>query len=116
MMYRITFTAGLEKDAEGFYLSDEERYKAVEAIRRQLVARFGGYTELGSTGGWVDDEGYLVEERGARWVCLASMNRKEAERAGRELAGMIAAELRQACVVMEIERVSAAFIGPTSTK
>ena len=116
MIYRITFTAGLEKDAKGFYLGEEDVRKAVGAIRRQLVARFGGYTEADTTGGWVDDDGYLVEERGKRWTCLASMTRKEAEKAGRELAGLIAAELRQACVVMEVERVSAAFVGPTSTK
>lgn len=116
MSYRITFTAGLEKGADGFYLDEGMVADAVSTVRRQLAARFGGYTETDSVGGWIDDDGYLVEERGKRWVCLASMDRKEAEKAGRELAGMIAAELRQACVVMEIERVSSAFVGPTTTK
>lgn len=116
MSYRITITAGMGETAEGRALTPFEVNRAVERARRVLAESFGGYTEVATSGGWVNDEGRLVEEVGRRWVCLAlDMSREVAEWKGRQAAELIAEALQQACVVLEVEELrAAAFVSPAA--
>lgn len=113
MDYRITITAGTEKDADGFYLTEDELQRAVDAIRRTLIMSFERYSETATFDAWVDDDGWISRERGLRWTCLAAgVDRTEAERRGLAAAERVAAELRRARVMLEVEPVTAAFVGP----
>lgn len=67
MRHRITITAGIEESAEGAALDRFTSATAIAHVRRLLAAECGGYTETDTNGGWVNDEGRLVEERGKRW-------------------------------------------------
>lgn len=48
-------------DEEGEVL-DSEFNKRIEETRRQLSSWFGGDTTVAAGGGWVDDEGNLIDE------------------------------------------------------
>lgn len=114
MDYRITITAGTEKNSDGFYLTEDELRRAVEAIRRMFIMHFDGYSETATLDAWIDEDGWISRERGLRWTCTAAgVDRDEAERMGFAAAERVAAELRRARVVLEIEPVSAVVVvGP----
>jgi len=44
------------------------------SIRHLLATEFGGYTEVITTGGWINPDGHLVEEEGRQFTILVDVS------------------------------------------
>lgn len=77
----------------------------VEALRLEvktsLAAAFGGYTETVGTGGYVAEDGELIEER---IYLVEACYEVEDDELVQRLAARIKAELRQECVMIRKDR------------
>lgn len=115
MHFRITITTGTGFTAKGEPLSPFQVTTAQAKARGLIAGICGGYTEMFTSGGWVDPKGELVTERGLRWVTLhEAQDAEHAEYVARELAGAVAHAFQQECVVLELEPVpTVSFVAPT---
>lgn len=102
--YKFTFTAGTGVTHDGSTITSGELLEASVRIRTELANRFGGYTETSGMGGWVDDNGHLVEESSRTWECITPVKggpttAKRAEVTAQHVASFIAGALLQASVM-----------------
>lgn len=101
-MYRITITAGTMFDGAGQRMVNAGA--ALERIRHSLAMSAGGYTEQDSFGGWVKD-GQIVTEPGKRFTVLSP-----SDAGAHDMAAMVARELHQNAVALEVEELRQAEI------
>ncbi len=59
-MKLVQITTGIGEDAKGKSIKNPEGM--LKTVRKDLGKTFGGYTEVSTRGGWVNDSGRLVEE------------------------------------------------------
>jgi len=98
-MYKATVTAGVGFDMHGDIL---QANALLPKIRREIARHAGGYTELNTKGGWVDDEGELVDELGKQWIVyLPTSDRQQAIQQATMLAEFVRDSLNQRSVMLE---------------
>jgi hypothetical protein len=62
----ITFFIGLNKDKNGDNIPADEAIDAIEDICKMIAENFGGFSMSNVSGGWVNDDGELMEAVSAR--------------------------------------------------
>src|ERR1700749_2187299 len=67
-MYKLTITAGTTYDRNGKTITDGG--SALRAIRRYLVKQLGGYTEVATTSGTINEHDQFVAEAGVQFTML----------------------------------------------
>lgn len=103
-MNRYTITFGVGKDAMGEKISGEALDAALKRIRERAARMAGGYTEQTAFGGWIADDGRLIEEDSRRFIVVSDNN------VGETLARFIGNALNQAVVMLETQAVQADFV------
>lgn len=58
---RISITVGTGFDRDGNSLTSWQVGRAREAVEREFLTQFGGYTTIAGTGGWKGPKGVVVE-------------------------------------------------------
>lgn len=107
-MFKMTITAGTEFDRNGRRIADTDR--KLRAIRQHIAARFGGFTEAQTFGGWINGAGELVMESGRQWTILTD-DQHATRIAARQLGELVAQVLNQEAVVAEVTNTVAEFVG-----
>jgi hypothetical protein len=107
-MQRITITTGAGFDASGEPIDAGTLATVLAAVRGDLAATFGGYTETDTYGGWVNGKGELVTEAGKRFVILA--DDVSGRRDPVETAERVREAFGQESVVLEVEAVAGYFV------
>lgn len=111
MEIKIIFTIGIGLDANNNEISFLQ-YKELSAKTFKAVAMsYGGYTAKETLGGWIDNEGNLIEEKSLQVECLFETNDIEtATRQAELLAFSLCALWNQQCVVCEVFETNFNFI------
>lgn len=65
-MLLYTLYIGLEKTAAGETIGRDAAHASVNAIKFAAASRFGGYSAASVDGGWINEQGQLVEETALR--------------------------------------------------
>jgi len=120
MKVKIIFTIGIGLDAQNNEIS-YLTYKELSTKTFKAVAKaFGGYTAKETLGGWIDDNGNLIEEKSLQIECLHEIEMSNAlEVATREaeiLAFSLCALWNQYCVVCEIQETNFSFVSQYLTQ
>lgn len=86
------------------YITAEDSITALEHVKRTLAQSLGGYTAYNTQGGWVNDEGELVEEPVTVVYSLAAdRDLEELEELGEGLALYVRTKLEQECVLYTVD-------------
>lgn len=108
-MFKATITAGIQFAAAKWDTVYPDIY--LPKIRREIARNAGGYTELDTHGGWVDDEGELIEEAGKQWIVyFSTADRQQAIQEAVKLSEYIRDKLSQHSVVLEFGEAVVNFI------
>ncbi len=62
---------GLEKDGNGKALDQLKAVDAIKDMKLDAARLFGGYTVSAVTGGWVNEQGTMMEEAAMRFDIMA---------------------------------------------
>lgn len=76
MVKMVTFTIGMEKDANGLNIEPAMQDWNKQCTMRYLSDLFGGVTVIESEGAWVNGRGELVVEKGITVKTAVSTNNK----------------------------------------
>ena len=52
----------IPSESEGIDIPEEIRQPIIDGVKRDFSTRYGGYTSHDAVGGWMNDEGELIEE------------------------------------------------------
>lgn len=112
MKVKIIFTIGIGLDAQNNEISFLT-YKELSTKTFKLLAKtYGGYTAKETLGGWIDDNGNLIEEKSLQIECLHETDNHidqthiQANHIGFTLASL----WNQQCVVVETQFTDFNFI------
>lgn len=115
MRYLITLTMGTEYNRYSERIDASTLALALDYVRTEILRKLGGYTEVYSTGGWVNSEtDEIAEERGRQFQALTNEidSLMEVDKLARSLASYAASALNQASVMYTFTPVTAGFVGP----
>ena len=103
--YRIGFGVGYDRNGEP--LADADVEQAVKIAGMHAAELFGGYSYWRCQGGWVNDKGEHVHERGVQWSILAQAGNDDPYNVDQ-------ARLRHwaLCLAVRLNQQAFIFIGP----
>ncbi len=116
--YRVTITAGAEQSSSGKLLTQVPH--RLVAIEQLLAKQNGGYTETLSYGGWINDDGNLVQEEAYTWTLIVQdtiapeigefTNREVAHEKAMAWAEYIKDTLEQSSIMVSVEKITTRFV------
>jgi hypothetical protein len=106
MRYKIEFGFGVGEDRNGNLIRAVQRVGALGNIRRAACDLFRGYTLYKTVGGWINEDGRIVEEPGCTLTVYSEtlgVFRVD------EMVNIIKSELRQHSVAVIVTEVTFSF-------
>lgn len=82
-------------------VSPADTATTLESVQFRMASAFGGFTQYGALGGWVDDDGNLVVERVAVVKAFHYGSQADAYAIAGSIAAYVGRKLDQDCVAVE---------------